>query len=162
MSKAFYRVETFEGRKSLGYLIRRLHNLLTPRAEALFADADFSFTQWVVLMAVRDGIATTCSEISRHVNHDTGATTRLVDQLEARGLLERRRSTEDRRVVNLALTPAGIALAKTLTPRIVDFWNVALDGFTVEEFTQMQSLMTRLMGRLESMPIAPVKAETAP
>lgn len=157
MAKALYRVETFEGRQSLGYLIRRLHNLVIPHAEALFADADFTFSQWVVLMAVRDGIATTCAEIARHMDHDNGAVTRLVDQLEERGLIERRRSTEDRRVVLLEVTPAGKALAKALSPRIVEFWNEALDGFSQEEFTQLLSMLTRLMTRLEAQPLAEAK-----
>ncbi|HSZ73772.1 MAG TPA: MarR family transcriptional regulator [Rhizomicrobium sp.] len=129
-----------------------------PHAEALFADADFTFTQWVVLMAVRDGIATTCGEIARHMDHDTGAITRLVDQMERRDLITRRRSTEDRRVVNLEITPAGKALAKSLAPRITEFWNRTLDGFSAEEFSQLISLLTRLMAQLEAQPIATAKA----
>src|ERR1700744_1075021 len=124
---AFYSVETFHARRSIGYLIKRLNSLIVPRAEAMFADADFTFSQWVVLMAVRDGIADTCAEIARHMDHDTGATTRLVDQLEERGYLLRLRSTEDRRVVHLEITPAGKALAKSLMPRIVEFWNDVLE-----------------------------------
>lgn len=154
MGKPFYQVETFEGRRSLGYLIRRLHNLVMPRAEALFADADFTFSQWIVLMAVRDGIATTCGEIARHLDHDTGAVTRLVDQMEERGLIERRRCTDDRRVVHLAITPAGRAMAKSLMPRIVEFWNSVLEGFSPEESSQLVKLMSRLMMRLEAQPIA--------
>jgi DNA-binding MarR family transcriptional regulator len=157
MAKPFYRVETFEGRRSLGYLIRRLHNLTVPHAEALFADAEFTFSQWVVLMAIRDGIADTCGEIARHMDHDTGATTRLVDQLEERGFLVRRRSTEDRRVVHLEITPAGRALTKSLMPRIVSFWNEVLEGFSTEEASQLISLLTRLMLRLESQPMATAK-----
>jgi DNA-binding MarR family transcriptional regulator len=157
MAKPFYRVETFEGRRSLGYLVRRLHNLVVPRAEALFADADFTFSQWVVLMAVRDGIATTCAEIARHMDHDTGATTRLVDQLEQRGYLIRRRSTEDRRVVHLEITPVGRALAKSLMPRIIEFWNDVLEGFSSEEASQLVLLLTRLIARLEARPQAAAK-----
>jgi|HubBroStandDraft_2_1064218.scaffolds.fasta_scaffold82891_2 DNA-binding MarR family transcriptional regulator len=158
MGRTFYRADNFDCRRSLGYLVRRLNNVIMPRAEALFADADFTFTQWVVLMAVRDGIATTCGEIARHMDHDTGAITRLVDQMEARGFITRRRSTEDRRVVNLEITPAGKALAKSLVPRIAEFWNKTLDGFSAEEFSQLISLLTRLMVRLEAQPIAITKA----
>jgi DNA-binding MarR family transcriptional regulator len=154
MAEPFYRVEAFEGRRSLGYLIRRLHNLVIPKAEALFADAEFTFSQWVVLMALRDGIAKTCAEIARHMDHDTGATTRLVDQLEERGFISRRRSTEDRRVVHLEITPAGKALAKSLMPRIVGFWNEVLEGFTHEEASQLIDLLTRLLVRLEAQPLA--------
>ena len=158
MARPFYRVEGFEARRSLGYLTRRLHNLVVPRAEALFADADFTFSQWVVLMAVRDGIADTCGEIARHMDHDTGAVTRLVDQLEGRGFLVRSRSTSDRRVVHLEITPAGRALAKSLLPRIVEFWNEVLEGFSAGEVTQLIDLLSRLMVRLEAQPLAAAKA----
>lgn len=153
----FYSVDTFQARRSLGYLIKRLNNLIVPRAEAMFADADFTFSQWVVLVAVRDGIADTCAEIARHMDHDTGATTRLVDQLEERGYLSRRRSTSDRRVVHLEITPAGKALAKSLMPRLIDFWNEVLEGFSSEEAVQLISLLTRLMTRIEAQPLAAPK-----
>jgi DNA-binding MarR family transcriptional regulator len=159
MARPFYRVESFEARRSLGYLIRRLHNLVVPRAEERFADADFTFSQWVVLMAVRDGIADTCGEIARHMGHDTGAVTRLVDQLEERGFLVRNRSTADRRVVHLEITPAGKALAKSLLPRLVEFWNGVLEGFSAGEATQLIDLLSRLMVRLEAQPLATAKAE---
>jgi DNA-binding MarR family transcriptional regulator len=158
MTKNPYRVENFECRRSLGYLIRRLHNLAVPRAEALFAHADFTFSQWVVLMAVRDGIATTCAGIARHMDHDAGATTRLIDQLERRGLIRRRRSAQDRRVVYLAITPAGRAMAEMLLPRIVDFWNQTLEDFSSKEFSQLVALMTRLAERLDAKPISAMPA----
>jgi DNA-binding MarR family transcriptional regulator len=153
MAKPFYSVETFESRRSLGYLIKRLHNLIVPRAEALFADADFTFSQWVVLMAVRDGLANTCGEIARHIDHDTGAVTRLVDQLEERGYLVRRRSTSDRRVVHLEITPSGRALTKSLTARIIGFWNEVLDDVPAEDVTQLITLLARLMSKLETVPV---------
>jgi DNA-binding MarR family transcriptional regulator len=155
MAKAFYDAKNFTGGKSIGYLIRRAHNQLMPRAEALFADAELTFSQWVVLMSLRDGKATTCAEIARHMNHDTGATTRLVDRMEKRGLLTRKRSTADRRIVDLKLLPAGKAMAKALTPRIVDFWNRVLEDFSKEEAASLIKLLTRLDQRLEAQPLTP-------
>jgi len=152
MAGPHYDVETFEGRKSLGYLIKRVFNQTMPRAESLSADADFTFTQWIVLMSLRDGIASTAAEVARHIGHDPGATTRLIDELEERGLLERKRSSEDRRVVRLSITPAGKAIAKKLMPRIVDFWNSALKDFSREDFAQLVTLMTRLLTALEAQP----------
>jgi DNA-binding MarR family transcriptional regulator len=157
MAKAFYDAENFTGGKSIGYLIRRAHNQLMPRAEALFADAELTFSQWVVLMSLRDGKATTCAEIARHMNHDTGATTRLVDRMEKRGLLARKRSTADRRVVRLKLLPPGKAMAKALTPRIVDFWNRVLEDFSKEEAATLIKLLTRLDQRLEAQPLTSPK-----
>ena len=149
-NRAFYSIDTFQAQRSLGYLIKRLNSLIGPRAEALFADSDFTFSQWVVLKAVRDGVADTCAEIARHLDHDTGATTRLVDQLEERGYLRRRRSTEDRRVVHLEITPAGKALTKSLTLRLLEFWNEVLQDFSAEDAEQLITLLTRLMTRIEA------------
>lgn len=47
------------------------------------------------------------SELAAAVALTTGGVTRLADRLEAEGLVERRSCPEDRRVVHLALTPAG-------------------------------------------------------
>jgi DNA-binding MarR family transcriptional regulator len=150
MTKNYYRVESFESRKALGYLIRRLHNLVVPHAEQLFADQELNFSQWVALVSLRDGLTNTCADISRHMRHDSGATTRLVDQLEARGLVTRARSTEDRRVINLSLTPEGRAVAKAMTPRILDFWNGVLGDFSSSEVTTLIALLTRLLSRVEA------------
>ncbi len=156
-----YTVEGFRAGESLGYLVRRLHNLIMPRAEALFEEAEFTFSQWVVLMAVRDGVASRCADLARMMEHDAGATTRLIDQMENRGLIQRRRSTTDRRVVHLEITPAGKAVAKALIPRIVTFWNSVLEDFSEQEFTQLVALLIRLAERIEMEPAPgkPLKKE---
>lgn len=115
-----------------------------PHAEALFTDAELSFSQWVILMALRDKRAETCADIARHMNYDTGAITRLVDQLEKRGLVARARSTTDRRIVHLKLLPQGKAMAKRLTPLIVGFWNrvlVDVSHIDVERLVEMLSIV---------------------
>jgi DNA-binding MarR family transcriptional regulator len=161
MAKPFYRVDNFEAQNSVGCLIRRLNNLMTPRAEARFADEELTFSHWVTLMCLRDGLASTCADIARHMNHDSGATTRLVDQLEKRGLVTRSRSKTDRRVINLTLTPEGKAMAKGLAPRTINFWNEMLDGFTTAEATQLIDMLTRLLKRMEATPVEYPKSKAA-
>ena len=153
MAKTFYRTSTFKARNSVGYLIRRLNNLTMPHAEARFADQELTFTHWIALMSLRDGISRTCSDIARHLGHDTGATTRLLDQLEARGLIARCRDETDRRVVNLTLTDAGHSVATELMPRTVKFWNDMLADFTAAEATTLIALLTRLLRRMEAEPM---------
>jgi DNA-binding MarR family transcriptional regulator len=53
--------------------------------------------------------------------------TRVVDQLERRGRVTRRRSKDDRRVREVALTPAGAALLRTMEGRIRDSVRGVLD-----------------------------------
>jgi DNA-binding MarR family transcriptional regulator len=161
VSKPFYDPETYTAHVSLGCWARRLNNLMTPQAEALFAEEDLTFSHWITLMSLRDGISSTCADLSRHMNYDSGAITRLVDQLENRRLVERVRSKSDRRVVNLSLTAAGRALAKSLSIRVVEYWNDMLDGFTHEETSLLVSLLTRLVTRMEVEPLRAKKARAA-
>jgi DNA-binding MarR family transcriptional regulator len=153
MAKPFYKLENFGAETSIGCLLRRLNNLMIPRAEARFADDDITFAHWVTLMCLRDGLASTCADISRHMNHDSGATTRLVDQLEKRGLVERTRSKTDRRVVHLSLTAEGKAVTKALAPRTMNFWNEMLDGFSGAEAAMLIELLSRLLARMENTPV---------
>lgn len=151
MTKPYYTVANFVGPNALGYLVRRLHTLMVPRAEAQFAGEELTFSHWVALVSLRDGLTHTCADIARHMNHDSGATTRLVDQLEERGLLTRQRSKTDRRVVNLALTSEGKAVAKALTPRVINVCNETLEGMTVAEVDTLLTTLKRLIARLEEM-----------
>ncbi|MCC6913345.1 MAG: winged helix-turn-helix transcriptional regulator [Rhodospirillaceae bacterium] len=148
----FYKLETFDASRSVGYLVKRINALMVPRIEAQFEDAELTFTQWVVLMHLCYGGGDTCAGIAAKMNHDAGALTRIADQMEKRGLLTRQRSTKDRRVVHLKMTAKGKAMGKSLTPRVMDFWNHILGEFTEAEAMTLIGLLSRLNARLDAAP----------
>lgn len=152
MKKPYYHIDDYQMDNSIGYLLRQLLNQIIPRVEVLFAHEELTFTHWIVLKAIREDVATTCAELSRCLNYDSGAATRLIDHLETRGLVERHRSSEDRRVSNLALTAEGRATAKALTHRVVDYWNELLGDFTRPEIDTLIDLLSRLLTRVEQEP----------
>ena len=149
MTSGHYTPETFTARNAVGYLLRCTLNLMQPRMEALFTDHEFTFVPWCVLMQLRDGLANRAADISRNLNHDSGALTRVVDQLEGRGLLERTRSTEDRRIVELALTPEGRRAVDASIPLVVDHINRVLADFSREEIDMMVSMLKRMIDKLQ-------------
>jgi DNA-binding MarR family transcriptional regulator len=160
MSEQHYRPQTYRARDSVGYLIRRLYTLLLARFEGALAQADFTLTQWIVLIQLREGTARTASDLANDLNHDSGAITRVLDQLERRGLLQRRRSSQDRRVVQLKLTPAGKAIAEELLPLVVEQTNDALAPLSKAEFVQLHDYLVRLLAHAQtagptSKPAAP-------
>jgi DNA-binding MarR family transcriptional regulator len=112
--------------------------------ESLFGDADLTFSQWTVLMALREWRQSTSAEIARNICHDAGSLTRMIDQMEERGLIARLRSDADRRVVMLTLTPKGAALVESVLPRVVEFWNKLLGGFNHVEVKTLIKLLSRL------------------
>ena len=151
MAKPYYRVETFTSQNALGYLVRRLHNLMVPCAEAQFAGEELTFSHWVALVSLRDGLTHTCADIARHMGHDSGATTRLIDHLGVCGFLAPHRSKKDRRVVDLALTTEGKAVARALTPRMVDLSNSVLKDIPAAEVTALIDILKLLIERFDAL-----------
>ncbi len=84
---------------------------------------DLTYTQYNVLRILRGagegGLK--CSEVSaRMVNHDPDVT-RLMDRLERRGWIVRKRSNADRRVVLVAISPSGLALLAGIDTPLAEF-----------------------------------------
>lgn len=100
---------------------------------------DLTGTQYNVLRILRgageDGLP--CSEIgNRLITHDPDVT-RLVDRLEKRGLVARSRDSDDRRVVTVRVTTAGLALIDSC-----DMDNRTIAAFT-ERFARLTADETR-------------------
>jgi len=151
----FYNPDNFTTKTSIGYLLRRVYKLSVMRIDEALGDEGISMTQWIVLILLAHGIASTCRDLCRNMDHDRGAMTRLIDQLEERGLVVRLRDDADRRVSNLQLTEAGQAVLQENTGPVVDVWNDILRDIDPAEIRQMISTLTKLLDRLESDPNHP-------
>jgi DNA-binding MarR family transcriptional regulator len=151
VSKQHYTTDSFHLQDSIGYLVKRAQRLMHDRIEAVFASQGITFQHWVVLMHLRDGLATTTAGLCQEIRHDSGAMTRLIDQLEERGFIERRRQEADRRIVDLALTSAGRKMVESLIPLAVDTLNGALAGFTKADIQQLQGMLRRIITRVAEL-----------
>jgi DNA-binding MarR family transcriptional regulator len=145
MAKPYYTPANWSMHNSVGYLMRMCSNRLLPQMEAMFQDEELTFSQWTTLVALHDGRITTASDLAHNICHDAGSLTRLIDQMVERGLVTRTRDAADRRVVRLGLTPRGRKLVEALAPRVMDFWNGLLAGFSHAEVDTLISLLTRLV-----------------
>lgn len=144
----YYRAETYTAKNSIGHLIKQSHSLMLDWVEPAFANEGITFTQWKVLMNLREGMANTSRQLCATLRHDSGALTRVIDQLEARGYVERQRSREDRREVELHLTPAGRDAVEATMPLIVKLMNEALAEFEHAEIDEFLRLLRKLNTRL--------------
>lgn len=162
MPEQFYSVASYLARDSVGYMLRRLYTVMRTRLEGAFADQSLTLMQWIVLMQIRDGLARTASDIAREFAHDSGALTRVIDQLERRGLLLRRRSETDRRVVELELTREGHEMIGELLPLVVDEMNTLLEPLDRSEFELFRGMLRRVLEHLQQAPTAPPPAPPPP
>lgn len=150
MSKQHYQVSTYRAQSSVGYHIKRANSLMLDVLEPVFEAHGFTFVQYQVLAWLRDGIAVNPKDICAQFRHNSGALTRVIDQLAERGLLERSRRDRDRRKVELDLTAAGREVIESLVPLVVEKLNLALADFSSEEVQELTRLLLKLNVTLQS------------
>src|SRR5882724_11765982 len=99
----------YEMGDSIGHQLFGLVTLIKREVEARMAKYDLTDAQWKPLWMLKVGRASTAIELAREMDIDAGAITRMVDRLEAKGLIERLRSDEDRPWLAAARAPIGAA-----------------------------------------------------
>ncbi len=77
-------------------------------------DLRLGFTQLAALYVLADGSTLTIGELAESINRSPSATSRLIDGLVKRRLVERRAEEEDRRQKTLRLTPRGHAVLRVV------------------------------------------------
>ncbi len=142
---AFYRPDNYRPEESVGYLIRRILATFSLAVDHELEPSGLTHAQWVPLLKLSMGSASTVAELARECMLDAGGMTRLLDRLEAKGLVRRVRSSEDRRVVNLELTGEGLAAAKKIPAVLCGVQNAHMRGFTVEEWQLLRSMLRRIL-----------------
>lgn len=81
------------------------------------AEAGLPVAEWRVLACLWDSDGNTITEIARLAQMEQSRLTKVVDRMDARGLIRRVRSAEDRRLVHVWLTATGRDLAEAMVER---------------------------------------------
>lgn len=159
---AGFRIRDCTSQRAPGRLIRRIDKLMRGLVdERLSARIGISYAGWATLKLVGEGVVRTPGELARELGYTSGAATRLIDSLEAPGLLGRVRDDVDRRVVRLTLTEDGAALVERGLPIALDLWNEMVSGFSQQEADQFVELLLRLLAAVEGRSGTPALAEAA-
>lgn len=79
--------------------------------------AKLTMNQWLVLKILYLKRAMTPTNVAKTIDADPTTISRHLDSLETRGLIERKHDIEDRRVIQLQITPEGILVAKQIYKR---------------------------------------------
>jgi DNA-binding MarR family transcriptional regulator len=141
-----YTTRNFMLTNSIGFRLSKARNVVVAEMDAALKEIDISSQQMGILMSMRQGIATTPFELSKLLGIDTGLMTRMLDKLESKQLLERSRDPQDRRVVNLTLTPEGQKVAARIPEIAPHVLNARLRKFTKAEFAELDRLLRKFTG----------------
>ncbi|HCF17642.1 MAG TPA: MarR family transcriptional regulator, partial [Rhodospirillum rubrum] len=140
-----YTAETYDAARNIARHLIDIGTELRAAIDRRSIPLGISGPQWVVLVRIASGVDTSAAELCRTIGYDSGSMTRMLDRLEKRGLIYRRRSIEDRRVVRLSLTDLGKELYPQLTPIAIETLNHVLKGFTPEEADILMGLLDRIL-----------------
>jgi len=141
----FYAGEHYVMADSIGHTLFQLMASIRREVESRMAEHGLTDAQWKPLLMLKLGRAGTAFELAREMCVDAGAITRMLDRLEAKGLVARVRSETDRRVVNVQLTAEGETVVEHVPHVLAAVNNDFLRGFTKQEWTLLKDMLQRML-----------------
>ena len=122
----------------------RTNDLFQYRFSHLFREYGLTQPQYNVLRILRgEGQPLPCLEIASRMITMVPAITSLIDKLEARELVTRKRCTADRRVWYVALTDAGRELLQQVDAPVMELHRGLCSGLSAAECRQLVELLEK-------------------
>ena len=138
--------------RQVGRLIKQVFSSLLRGVDQRMQPLELTAMQWEPLLLLYLGRADTVAALARESQVNCSAMTRMLDRLEEKQLLARRRSENDRRVVHLGLTEKGRQVGDAIEPLVNAELNGHLRGFSDAEIATLLDLLGRMLrnGRHEA------------
>ena len=138
MSDSEFRMDSLPG--EVFKLARDLRNAM----DRELVDYGLTTQQATVLVMARVHGERGIGHLAEPLGTDTAGLTRLIDRLEAKGLVARRNSDRDRRAVVIELTPAGEELIPHLTSAFRRVHQRLLEAMPESHVEQFRAMVNRL------------------
>ncbi len=105
---------------------------------------DVSIAEWRVLLNLGYGGKISVRDIEKRVSLEKSKVSRAVTKLETRGCLTKEVDADDRRLLQLTLTPKGVELLAKLIP-IADEFQARLEETLGADYEKLQAALDVLM-----------------
>ena len=105
---------------------------------------ELSYAQAGLLFGLAEHGEQSASELAQYADVAPATATEMLDGLESAGLIERRRSEQDRRIVLVSLTPHGTELITERRARYEARWEAALSEFSASELLTAATVLDRI------------------
>jgi DNA-binding MarR family transcriptional regulator len=123
-----------------GWLNARTNQVLKP-----FKLSPEQYNVLRILRGSHSGFANLCDIQQRMLDRMSNAT-RLVEKLRQKGLLTRELCPENRRKVDIRITPQGLALMNDIEGKLTEMYSQIKGRITEEEARQLNEILDRLRG----------------
>ncbi|GAA1883760.1 MarR family transcriptional regulator [Paeniglutamicibacter psychrophenolicus] len=140
-------IERFLGSElaaEIEFLTARTRSLGSMRANALLAPLELKVRSYSVLSLACSGLAPTQRELAEFLSLDPSQIVPLVDQLENRGLVERKPDPNDRRSKVISGTADGAKLYKKARKATAEGEARSMERLSKEEQETLRGLLSRI------------------
>ena len=131
--------------RHVGVLLIRVAAMVKQRIEQGMQECGLRPRHYAILQLLRTEGAVSQQAVGARLDIDPGTVVDLIDVLEERGLVERRRRVGDRRVYELHLTAAGSPMSEQIEPVLHSVEGTALAPLTAAELELLKDMLTRVV-----------------
>lgn len=134
----------------LPYLVNRVAQRFVAEIGPALAEFGIDVQTWRVLIALYQQGDRPLGALAALTSINLSTLSRLVGRMESKGLVERRRSSDDARSVVIALTPAGRKATERILPSAAGLETQATADFSEAELATLRQLLVKLYGGIEA------------
>ncbi|MBB4844102.1 DNA-binding MarR family transcriptional regulator [Paucibacter oligotrophus] len=121
---------------------------MTKRYKPLLAPLGLTYPQYLVMLALWECDGASVSTLGQRLQLDSGTLTPLLKRLESNGLIQRRRSSEDERRVEIFLQPEGRSLKRRAKP--IPAQLACASACSLQELSELTQRLHRLRSELQA------------
>jgi DNA-binding MarR family transcriptional regulator len=140
-----------------GHLIRRAQQIAVAIFMEECAEYDLTPVQYAALAAIRENPGTDATRLSALIAFDRSTLGNVLERLEARKLLTRYSSPEDKRIKLLKLTAAGNALVKRAEAAVLRAQERIVAPLRPEDRSKLMELLAQLVDLNNEASRAPLR-----
>jgi MarR family transcriptional regulator for hemolysin len=138
------------GKHALGRQLNVAAKAVRAYLDQRLAAAGSSFAVWTALFALTAKGPLIQRELAELLNVEGPTLTRHLARMESEGLIERHRTSADRRAAIVRLTEAGEAMYARLSCIVSAGGEAVLTGFSPREIEEFTGYLTRLIENVEA------------
>lgn len=126
-------------------LLRELESRVHARVAASLEATGLTLPQIIAVKAVAHSGPLTVTALAREISATKSTVVGIVDRLEAQGLLERRRSADDRREVLVAFAPSAAGRVSSIRSLVDSAFAAAFAGAPPEALSALERTLEAML-----------------
>jgi DNA-binding MarR family transcriptional regulator len=136
---------------TVGSLMGKIHRAMKRFMEGQMKNFAITPPQFEVLLTLWEKDGRTLNELGKMLSRDGPTISGIIDRLEKKTLVQRRRDSADRRCIRVELTPKARGLRDEMTSRLQDSLSDIAGNFSALEMNQLENILEKMLKNIEQI-----------